>query len=530
MKTNTKYIFVTGGVISGVGKGIMSASMGAILKAKGLKVSIQKCDPYFNVDAGLLNPREHGECYVTQDGAETDLDLGHYERFLDEEMTGDSIWTSGKLYKKLIDAERAGEFGGKTVQLVPHVTGLVQQTFLDNAKHFGSDVHIVEIGGTVGDIEGLHFIEAIREFPSKVGRENCLFVHVCYVPWLSTSEEFKTKPAQNSLRDLRQFGIIPDMVVARMDVDQVVKAPHIAQKLATFCGVRDDAVVLMPDARSVYEVPLNAVQGGVLAPLERFVDHGDPDMKQWEDLVKNIESNPKEEVKIGLVAKYVDNTDTYLSVTEALKAAAWKVGVKLETVWINAEEATDKDFASVDGIVVPGGFGVRGVEGKIAAASYCLKHNKPYLGLCLGLQCAVIAAARLGGVKKANSEEFGAEEGENVVYIMEGQAGKESTGGTMRLGNYPAKLVAKSKMAEIYGTTNVVERHRHRYEVNQSFKKEIEKGGLKISGTSPDGSLVEFVEAPKCDYFVATQGHPEYRSRPYRAHPLFEGLIRASKK
>lgn len=530
MKTNTKYIFVTGGVISGVGKGIMSASMGAILKAKGLKVSIQKCDPYFNVDAGLLNPREHGECYVTQDGAETDLDLGHYERFLDEEMTGDSIWTSGKLYKKLIDAERAGEFGGKTVQLVPHVTGLVQQTFLDNAKHFGSDVHIVEIGGTVGDIEGLHFIEAIREFPSKVGRENCLFVHVCYVPWLSTSEEFKTKPAQNSLRDLRQFGIIPDMVVARMDVDEVVKAPHIAQKLATFCGVRDDAVVLMPDARSVYEVPLNAVQGGVLAPLERFVDHGDPDMKQWEDLVKSIESNPKEEVKIGLVAKYVDNTDTYLSVTEALKAAAWKVGVKLETVWINAEEATDKDFASVDGIVVPGGFGVRGVEGKIAAASYCLKHNKPYLGLCLGLQCAVIAAARLGGVKKANSEEFGAEEGENVVYIMEGQAGKESTGGTMRLGNYPAKLVAKSKMAEIYGTTNVVERHRHRYEVNQSFKKEIEKGGLKISGTSPDGSLVEFVEAPKCDYFVATQGHPEYRSRPYRAHPLFEGLIRASKK
>ena len=350
------------------------------------------------------------------------------------------------------------------------------------------------------------------------------------MPWLSTSEEFKTKPAQNSLRDLRQFGIIPDMVVARMDVDEVVKAPHIAQKLATFCGVRDDAVVLMPDARSVYEVPLNAVQGGVLAPLERFVDHGDPDMKQWEDLVKSIESNPKDEVKIGLVAKYVDNTDTYLSVTEALKAAAWKVGVKLKTVWINAEEATDKDFANVDGIVVPGGFGVRGVEGKISAATYCLEHNKPYLGLCLGLQCAVIAAARLGGIKKANSEEFGAEEGENVVYIMEGQAGKESTGGTMRLGNYPAKLVEGSKVSEIYGATDVVERHRHRYEVNQKFKKEIEEGGLKITGTSPDGSLVEFVEAPKCDYFVATQGHPEYRSRPYRAHPLFEGLIRASKK
>ena len=530
MKDKTKYIFVTGGVISGVGKGIMAASIGAILKAKGLKVSMQKCDPYFNVDAGLLNPREHGECYVTQDGAETDLDLGHYERFLDEEMTGDSIWTSGKLYKTLIDAERSGKFGGKTVQLVPHVTSLIQKTFVDNTEHFGSDVHIVEIGGTVGDIEGLHFIEAIREFSTKVGRENCLYVHVCFVPWLATSQEFKTKPAQNSLRDLREFGIVPDMVVARMDVSETPDAPHIAKKLATFCGVSEDAVVLMPDAKSVYEVPLNAVRGGVLAPLERFIDHGEPDMTEWEKLVAAIESDPKEEVKIGLVAKYVDNTDTYLSVTEALKAAAWKVGVKLKTVWINAEEAKDSDFEAVDGIVVPGGFGIRGVEGKISAATYCLKHNKPYLGLCLGMQCAVIAAARIGGVKKANSEEFGAEEGENVVYIMEGQEGKESTGGTMRLGNYPAKLVKGSKMAEIYGTTDVVERHRHRYEVNQAFVKEIEKGGLRISGTSPDGSLVEFIEAPKCDYFVATQGHPEYRSRPYRAHPLFEGLIRAAKK
>lgn len=530
MKNKTKYIFVTGGVISGVGKGIMAASIGAILKAKGLKVSMQKCDPYFNVDAGLLNPREHGECYVTQDGAETDLDLGHYERFLDEEMTGDSIWTSGKLYKTLIDAERSGKFGGKTVQLVPHVTSLIQKTFIDNTEHFDSDVHIVEIGGTVGDIEGLHFIEAIREFSTKVGRENCLYVHVCFVPWLATSQEFKTKPAQNSLRDLREFGIVPDMVVARMDVSETPDAPHIAAKLATFCGVSEDAVVLMPDAKSVYEVPLNAVRGGVLAPLERFIDHGEPDMSEWEKLVAAIESDPKEEVKIGLVAKYVDNTDTYLSVTEALKAAAWKVGVKLKTVWINAEEAKESDFEAVDGIVVPGGFGVRGVEGKIAAATYCLKNNKPYLGLCLGMQCAVIAAARIGGIKKANSEEFGAEEGENVVYIMEGQEGKESTGGTMRLGNYPAKLVKGSKMAEIYGAIDVVERHRHRYEVNQAFIKEIEKGGLKISGTSPDGSLVEFIEAPKCDYFVATQGHPEYRSRPYRAHPLFEGLIKAAKK
>lgn len=528
MKTNTKYIFVTGGVISGVGKGIMAASIGAILKAKGLKVSMQKCDPYFNVDAGLLNPREHGECFVTNDGAETDLDLGHYERFLDEEMSGNSIWTSGKLYKKLIDDERAGKFGGKTVQLVPHVTGLVQQTFMDNAKHFGTDVHIVEIGGTVGDLEGSHFIEAIREFPTKVGRENCLFVHVCYVPWLSTSEEFKTKPAQNSLRDLREFGIVPDMVVARMDIDKTPRAPQVARKLATFCGVNEDAVVLMPDAKSVYEVPLNAVKGGVLAPLERFIDHGDPDMTIWEDLVKRIEANPRKEVKIGLVAKYIDNTDTYLSVTEALKAAAWKVGVKLKIVWINAEEATETDFETVDGIVVPGGFGVRGVEGKISAATYCLEHDKPYLGLCLGMQTAVIAAARRGGLTKANSEEF-AETDENVVYIMEGQKGKESTGGTMRLGDYPAKLVAGSKIADIYGVAKVIERHRHRYEVNQKFLKEIEKGGLVVAGTSPDGKLVEFVEAPDCKYFVATQAHPEFRSRPYRAHPLFEGLIKACK-
>ena len=528
MKTNTKYIFVTGGVISGVGKGIMAASIGAILKAKGLKVSMQKCDPYFNVDAGLLNPREHGECFVTNDGAETDLDLGHYERFLDEEMSGNSIWTSGKLYKRLIDDERAGKFGGKTVQLVPHVTGLVQQTFIDNAKHFGTDVHIVEIGGTVGDLEGSHFIEAIREFPTKVGRENCLFVHVCYVPWLSTSEEFKTKPAQNSLRDLREFGIVPDMVVARMDIDKTPRAPQVAKKLATFCGVNEDAVVLMPDAKSVYEVPLNAVKGGVLAPLERFIDHGDPDMTIWEDLVKRIEANPRKEVKIGLVAKYIDNTDTYLSVTEALKAAAWKVGVKLKIVWINAEEATETDFETVDGIVVPGGFGVRGVEGKIAAATYCLEHDKPYLGLCLGMQTAVIAAARRGGLAKANSEEF-AETDENVVYIMEGQKGKESTGGTMRLGDYPAKLVAGSKIADIYGAAKVIERHRHRYEVNQKFLKEIEKGGLVVAGTSPDSKLVEFVEAPDCKYFVATQAHPEFRSRPYRAHPLFEGLIKACK-
>lgn len=529
-KVNTKFIFVTGGVISGVGKGIMAASLGAILKSEGLRVSMQKCDPYFNVDAGLLNPREHGECFVTRDGAETDLDLGHYERFLDEEMTGDSIWTSGKLYKRLIDAERAGEFGGKTVQLVPHVTELVQKTFLENAKNFGSDVHIVEIGGTVGDLEGSHFIEAIRAFAQKVGRENCFYVHVCYVPWLATSHEFKTKPAQNSLRDLREFGIVPDMVVARLDTDKMLDVPQIAEKLATFCGISRDAVILMPNAKSVYEVPLNAIRAGVLKSLDRFVGKKVPNMKKWENLKKQINCEAKRVVRIGLVAKYVDNTDTYISVTEALKAAAWEVGVGLELVWIGAEEAGLEDFASVDGIVVPGGFGKRGVEGKIAAAEYCIENDKPYLGLCLGLQVAVIAAARRGGVEKANSEEFGAREGENVVYIMEGQRGKESTGGTMRLGDYKAVLEDNSAVARLYGEKEVVERHRHRYEVNQDFLREINKGGLVVSGTSPDGKLVEFVEMPDARFFVATQAHPEFRSRPGKAHPLFLGLVQAAVK
>jgi CTP synthase len=528
---NAKYIFVTGGVISGVGKGITAASVGAILKAKGLKVSMQKCDPYFNVDAGLLNPREHGECFVTRDGAETDLDLGHYERFLDEEMTGDSIWTSGKLYKSLIDDERAGKFGGSTVQLVPHVTGLAQQTFLDNAKNFGSDVHIVEIGGTIGDLESSHFVEAIREFPARVGRENCFYIHVVFIPYLSTSQEYKTKPAQNALRDLREFGIIPDMVAARVDVPKIksAEARHIAGKLATFSGITEDAVVLLPNANSVYEVPLNMVRGGALGPLDRYVDHGEPDIDEWKKLVGRVERQPEKTVRVGLVAKYTDNTDTYLSVTEALKAAAWDQGVGLETKWISAETATNRDFAEVDGLLVPGGFGTRGLDGKIAAADFALRNDKPYLGLCLGLQVAVVAAARRGGLQKANTEELDPSTPENVVYIMEGQRGLESTGGTMRLGDYPAKLVAGTKTAELYGTTDVVERHRHRYEVNQKFLTAIEKGDLIISGTSPDGKLVEFVEAPDRKFFIATQAHPEFRSRPMHPHPLFVEFIKSLK-
>lgn len=529
---NCKYIFVTGGVLSGVGKGITAASIGAILKAKGFRVTMQKCDPYLNVDAGLLNPVEHGECFVTADGVETDLDLGHYERFLDFETSKYSITLSGAIFKELIEKERSGGFKGKTVQLVPHFTNLVQEK-IERASE-KSDIHIVEIGGTIGDYEGLSFVEAIRLFANKVGRENCLYVSVVYVPWINTSKEFKTKPAQNALKDLRGFGIIPDIVCTRTEK----AAPkEIQEKIAAFAGINRDAVVNLPDIKSVYDVPFNVLKSGVLSILDRFVgDKSEPDMKRWEEFSRRRNKEYKRTIKVGLVAKYVGNEDTYICVTEALKAAATWEKVNLEIVWVNAEELGDKkhvkELEGLDGIVVPGGFGVRGVEGKILAAEYALEHNLPYLGLCLGLQVACIAACRRSGLKTANSEEFGATEkdGNNVIYIMDGQKGKESTGASMRLGNYPAKLIPGTKVAKIYGETEVVERHRHRYEVNQKFLEEIEVGGLKVSGTSPNGKLVEFIEAPKCDFFVATQAHPEFKSRPLEVHPLFREFMKACKK
>ena len=527
VKTNMgkqKYIFVTGGVLSGVGKGITAASIGAILQAKGVKVSIQKCDPYLNVDAGLLNPKEHGECFVTKDGAETDLDLGHYERFLDLELTQKNATLSGKLLSQLIADERAGKFHGQTIQLVPHLTGAIQDAIELAAD--GSDVHIVEIGGTVGDYEGLSYVEAIREFASRVGRENCLYVHVVYVPFIQTSKEFKSKPAQNALNDLRGFGIVPDCVVVRTDEP----APgNIADKIAAFSGVRKDAVILLSNAKTVYEIPLTIYASGINAVLERFTGNTKKaDLTKWRALADAQEATYGQKVRIGMVAKYLDNEDTYISVLEALKAAAWHEKVELEVVWINAEEADTADFKAVDGLLVPGGFGARGIEGKVRAATYALETDTPYLGLCLGLQIAVIAAARRSGLADANSTEFDPDTTHNVVYIMDGQAGKESTGGTLRLGDYNAELALGSKTATTYGVSEIVERHRHRYEVNQTFLKDIEKGGLVISGLSPDGKLVEYVEAPTHPYFVATQAHPEFKSRPYRPHPLFVGLIKAA--
>lgn len=524
MVKNQKFIFVTGGVLSGVGKGISAASIGAVLQAKGVNVSIQKCDPYLNVDAGLLNPAEHGECFVTIDGAETDLDLGHYERFLDLELTQKNATLSGRLLQQLITDERAGKFGGKTVQLVPHLTNAIQDAIQLAAD--GSDVHIVEIGGTVGDYEGLSFVEAIREFAGRVGRENCLYVHVVYVPFIGTSKEFKTKPAQNALGDLRGFGIVPDAVIVRTDSP----APeNVARKISLFSGVREDAVVMLPNASTVFEVPLSIASSGINQVLTRFTGNDKkPNLAKWKKIVAAQTKQHDKTVSVGIVAKYMDNEDTYISVIEALKAAGWKEDVGVDIVWINAETATDKDFKKVDALLVPGGFGGRGVPGKIAAATYALQHNKPYLGICLGLQVAVIAAARRAGLRDANSTEFDPNTQHDVVYIMEGQEGKESTGGTLRLGNYDAKLVPNSTTARTYGKKSIVERHRHRYEVNQAFIDAIEKGGLSVSGTSPDGKLVEFVEATDHPYMVATQAHPELRSRPDRPHPLFVGLIRAA--
>ena len=537
---------MTGGVLSGVGKGITAASIGAILKAKGYNVTMQKCDPYLNVDAGLLNPVEHGECFVTHDGVETDLDLGHYERFLDFETSKYSITLSGSIYKELIERERSGGFHGKTVQLVPHFTGLVCEKIEKASAN--SDIHIVEIGGTVGDYEGLPFIEAIRLFANKVGRKNCLYISVVYVPFIHTSNELKTKPAQNALKDLRGFGIIPDVVCVRTENPC---GREICEKIASFSGISPDAVVNLPDIKSVYDVPFNVLKSGVLTILNDFVDNkNEPDMSRWEEFSKRRAKKYQKTVKIGLVAKYVGNDDTYMCVTEALKASAAWNKINLDLKWINAEKVEEDTslLKNLDGIVVPGGFGSRGIEGKIKAAEYALKNNIPYLGLCLGLQVACIAASRKGGVKNANSEEFGASEkdGNNVIYIMEGQKGKESTGGTMRLGDYEAILKPKSSVAKIYekaaktgkyiygtetlkdGSIKVIERHRHRYEVNKKFLDAIRTGGIVVSGLSPNGKLVEFIEAPDYKFFIATQAHPEFKSRPLNPHPLFLEFIRVA--
>ncbi|HUS26788.1 MAG TPA: CTP synthase [Nevskiaceae bacterium] len=527
MTKPTKYVFVTGGVLSGLGKGITAASIGNVLKARGLHVNIQKCDPYLNVDAGTLNPREHGECFVTRDGAETDLDLGHYERFLDEELTSASSLMSGRVLLKVIEDERAGKYAGEDVQIIPHLTAAIQEYL--KAAGQGFDVHIVEIGGTVGDLESLSFIEAIREFGLKVGLENCLYVHVVYLPYLGASQETKTKPAQNAVRELRGLGVTPNILVARSEqpASNGVKA-----KLSLFCGVEEEAIALLPNAPTIYGVPLTLEETGIANVIcdKLSLRTKKPSFSEWRKTVEHATKPHDKHVKIGVVAKYMDNQDTYLSVFEALRAAAWANNVAPVIEWIDAE-ALEKQhdiseiMESVDGIVVPGGFGTRGLEGKIKAAQYCLKHKKPYLGLCLGLQMAVIAAARNAGLHNATTFELDPNAKDRVINTMSDQVGKENTGGTMRLGNYQCKIEKGSLAAKLYGATNAVERHRHRGECNNAYRDQYEAWGIRPVGLSPDGHLVEMIEGIDHPFLVASQFHPEFKSRPNRAHPMFNGFI-----
>jgi CTP synthase len=523
-------VFVTGGVLSGLGKGITAASIGNILKARGLKVNSQKLDPYLNVDAGTLNPAEHGECFVTKDGAETDLDLGHYERFLDIELTNKSSVMSGRILRKLIDDERAGKFLGKTVQVVPHLTNAIQEAVIEASE--GYDVQIVEIGGTVGDYESPAFFEAIRELGARVGQENCAYVHVVYLPYLSTSHEIKTKPAQNAVRDLRALGIVPNVLVARSERPTSGGAKA---KLSAFCGVAEEGIAILPNAETVYEVPLTLEEQGIgdYIVKQLSLHKKKPNHKQWQNVVERAKAIYPHTVKIGVVAKYMDNQDTYMSVFEALKAAAWWNETHLDIVWVDAEKLHDGDAETeklmkrCDGLVVPGGFGIRGLEGKIKAAQYCLKEKVPYLGLCLGLQMTVIAAARNAGLSDASSAELDPSSSNLVIHTMNDQKGKENTGGTMRLGDYPCVIEKGSVAAKIYGETKITERHRHRYECNNAFRQKYESWGIKAVGTSPDGTLVEMIEAIDHPFMVASQFHPEFKSRPNRAHPMFDGFIKA---
>ncbi|QFQ02264.1 CTP synthase [Corynebacterium urogenitale] len=538
----TKFIFVTGGVASSLGKGLTAASLGQLLSARGLRVTMQKLDPYLNVDPGTMNPFEHGEVFVTEDGAETDLDLGHYERFLDRNLSAAGNVTTGKVYSNVIAKERRGEFLGKTVQVIPHITDEIKSSVLAMAEPDADgiipDVVISEVGGTVGDIESQPFLEAARQVRQEVGRDNIVFIHVSLVPYLAPSGELKTKPTQHSVAALRNIGIVPDALVLRADRDvpQAMK-----EKIALMCDVDEEAVVACPDAPSIYDIP-KVIHGQHLDTyvIRRLnLPFRDVDWTTWGRLLESVH-NPKGEVDIGIVGKYIDLPDAYLSVAEAVRAGGFGRDTKAKVRWIasgdcETPEGAKKALAGLDGIVIPGGFGIRGIEGKIGAITYARENKLPALGICLGLQCAVIEAARAAGLEGASSTEFDPDAEVPVISTMEEQkaavSGEADLGGTMRLGSYPAKLAEGSLVAELYGTTDVTERHRHRYEVNNAYRERITEGsGLQFSGTSPNGELVEFVEYPKDQhpYFVATQAHPEYKSRPTRPHPLFQGLVDAA--
>jgi CTP synthase len=525
-----KYVFVTGGVTSSLGKGITAASVGRLLKARGLKVSILKLDPYINVDPGTMSPYQHGEVFVTDDGAETDLDLGHYERFIDENLSQASNVTTGRIYQAVIAKERRGDYLGGTVQVIPHITNEIKERITRVGRAGDPDVVIVEVGGTVGDIESLPFLEAIRQLRKDVGRHNVMYVHVTLLPALMATGELKTKPTQHSVKELRGIGIQPDVIVLRSDTD----VPHeIREKIALFTDVDVDAVIPAPTAATIYEVPLQFEQSGLGRLLVRDLGLGDPekapDLASWAALVARIKA-PKPALEVALVGKYIELPDAYLSVTESLKHAAWASGVDAKVRWVNSETLTedtvDEELRGAAGVLVPGGFGHRGIEGKVLAARWARENLVPYLGLCLGLQCAVIEFARqVLDTGDVNSTEFDMFTANPVIDFMPDQRDLEEKGGTMRLGLYPAKLLAGSKARAVYGEEVVYERHRHRFEVNNSYRAALEAAGMLLSGISPDSRLVEIVELRDHPWFVASQFHPEFKSRPERPHPLFHGFV-----
>jgi len=527
----TKFVFITGGVVSGLGKGITAASLGRLLKQRGLKVAAQKLDPYMNVDPGTMSPFQHGEVFVTDDGAETDLDLGHYERFMDEDLTKFSNLTSGKVYWNVLNRERAGEYLGNTVQVIPHITGEIKNFIYRAAEKSQVDVLITEIGGTTGDIESQPFLEAIRQISLEKGHENCLFIHVTLVPFLKWAGEHKSKPTQHSVKELRSMGISPNIIIARTDepLDD-----HIKEKISLFCNVKPDCVIENITLPCLYEAPIMLHKNGLdkVVCRELGLKTKEPDLTEWENMIQKIYAR-RDQTVIAIVGKYVKLHDAYLSIIESLNHAGFDVGVNVKIKWVDSEEVTETTahdiFSDVDGMIIPGGFGYRGIEGKITACRYARENNIPYLGICLGMQVAVIEFARnVCGLENANSSEFDENSPHRVIDLMEEQIGISNKGGTMRLGAYPCKIRENTLLQKLYGQEQISERHRHRFEVNNAYREILQKHGLTICGTSPDNSLVEAVELPNHPFFVGVQYHPEFKSRPNKPHPWFVGLVRAS--
>ena len=526
-----KYVFVTGGVVSGLGKGITAASLGRLLKARGYKVTMQKFDPYINIDPGTMNPVQHCEVFVTNDGAETDLDLGHYERFIDESLTKNSNVTTGKIYWSVLHKERRGDYGGGTVQVIPHITNEIKSRFHRNPAAKDTEIAIIEVGGTVGDIESQPFLEAIRQFQHDKGHENVILIHVTLIPYLRASQEMKTKPTQASVKDLQGMGIQPDILVCRSEHPLT---DGIKDKIALFCNVPSNHVLQNLDVEYLYEAPLamekENLAGAVCECLH--LECPEPDLKDWTEMVDYLK-HPNTDVTVALVGKYIQLHDAYISVVEALKHGGIFSRATVHIKWIDSETVTpenaDELFSDVDGILVPGGFGDRGIDGKIEAIRYARTHGLPFLGLCLGMQLSIVEFARdVVGLKDAHSVELDPQTTNPVIHIMPDQIGIEDIGGTLRLGSYPCVLNKESKAYQLYGSENIEERHRHRYEVNNDYRDQLEKAGMMLSGLSPDGRIVEMVEIPEHPWFIATQAHPELKSRPNRPHPLFRGFVEAA--